>query len=49
MDAQEYVRLTQLMSEDKVEAFLQGHPAPALTDAFVPTDRYLAPVFSDAY
>lgn len=49
MDVQEYARLTQLMSEDKVEAFLQGHPAPPLTDAFVPTDRYLAPVFSDAY
>lgn len=49
MDGEEYVRLTQLMSRDKVDAFLVGHDVPPLTDAFVPTDRYLAPVFSDAY
>lgn len=49
MSAEEYARLTQLISQELVKAFLIGHPVPALTDAFAPTDRYLAPVFSDAY
>ncbi|MFA6429582.1 MAG: fused MFS/spermidine synthase [Patescibacteria group bacterium] len=39
----------QILPQEKVETFLASHKAPALTDNFVPTDRYLAPVFSDAY
>lgn len=35
--------------ENEVEAFLTGHPVPILEDAYVPLDRYLAPVFRDAY
>lgn len=38
-----------IIPDEKVDAFLAGHPDPALTDDFVPTDRYLAPVFTDAY
>gem|GEM_PF-75650 len=49
MNQEEYTRLTQLISHESVQAFLRGHPVPILTDAFAPTDRYLAPVFSDAY
>lgn len=49
MSAEEYLRLTQLLPEAAVEAFLRGHEVPPLTDAFAPTDRYLAPVFADAY
>lgn len=45
----EYRRLTQLLPAQTVDAFLRGHSVPSLTDAFVPTDRYLAPVFADAY
>lgn len=49
MSAEEYARLTQLVPQADISAFLNGHPVPPLTDAFAPTDRYLAPVFSDAY
>ncbi len=49
MSAEEYTRLTQLLPQAIIEAFLRGHEVPVLTDAFVPTDRYLAPVFADAY
>lgn len=49
MSAEEYRRLTQLIPQESIKAFLIGHPVPALTDEFAPTDRYLAPVFSDAY
>ncbi len=49
IEENEYRRLTQLLPSPAVEAFLRGHPVPPLTDAFVPTDRYLAPVFADAY
>ncbi|MBP6944936.1 spermidine synthase [Patescibacteria group bacterium] len=49
MSAEEYTRLTQLLPQTTIEAFLRGHEVPLLTDAFVPTDRYLAPVFADAY
>lgn len=45
----EYTRLTQLLSQEQMDAFIVGHPVPILRDDFVPTDRYLAPVFSDAY
>lgn len=49
MSVEEYTRLTQLLPQATIEAFLRGHEVPLLTDAFVPTDRYLAPVFADAY
>lgn len=42
-------RAITLLTDEQVSAFLAGHPDPALTDDFVPTDRYLAPVFADAY
>ncbi len=38
-----------LLSDDQVQAFLTGHQAPALFDDYAPTDRYLGPVFRDAY
>lgn len=38
-----------LLPSEEVEAFLAAHPEPALTDDFVPVERYLAPVFRDAY
>jgi len=38
-----------ILSPEKVDAFLAEHAEPALTDAFVPVERYLAPVFRDAY
>jgi hypothetical protein len=38
-----------LLSDEEVAAFQEGHPVPPLVDDFVPIDRYLAPVFSDAY
>lgn len=38
-----------LLSDEQVDKFLESHRAPALTDDFAPTDRYLAPVFRDAY
>lgn len=38
-----------LLDPAEIEDFLSRKPAPALTDDFVPVDRYLAPVFSDAY
>ena len=38
-----------LLPEEQVNAFLEKHPAPALTDDFAPVDRYLSPVFQDAY
>lgn len=41
--------IQSLVPETDVQAFLAKHPEPALTDDFVPTDRYLAPVFADAY
>lgn len=39
----------QFIPHDDVQAFLAEHPTPLLTDDFAPTDRYLAPVFKDAY
>lgn len=48
-DAAAHAAAIHLLPAEKVEAFLAGHEAPALTDDFVPTDRYLAPVFMDAY
>lgn len=38
-----------LLSDEQVDKFLASHSAPALTDDFAPTDRYLAPVYRDAY
>lgn len=38
-----------LLSDDQVAKFLESHTAPVLTDDFAPTDRYLAPVYRDAY
>ncbi len=38
-----------LISETDIKSFLDTHKAPVLTDDYVPIDRYLAPVFSDAY
>lgn len=38
-----------LISADTMRGFLDAHPARALTDDFAPTERYLAPVFRDAY
>lgn len=49
MEDAEYRRLTQLLPQSLVDAFQYGHPVPLLTDQFVPLDRYLAPVFADAY
>lgn len=40
---------TYLLTIAQVEDFLRTHPTPKLTDDFVPTDVYLAPVFRDAY
>ncbi len=48
-DPDTHRRAITLVSEEKVDAFLRAHPTPALTDAFAPTERYLAPVFADAY
>ena len=39
----------KILSDDQVEAFLEDRPEQKLTDAFVPVDRYLAPLFRDAY
>ncbi|HVM90723.1 MAG TPA: fused MFS/spermidine synthase [Verrucomicrobiae bacterium] len=39
----------EFVSHEEVEAFLKDHVTPILTDDFAPTDRYLAPVFKDAY
>jgi hypothetical protein len=49
MEDAEYRRLTQLLPQSLVDAFQHGHPVPLLTDQFAPLDRYLAPVFADAY
>lgn len=38
-----------LLTDEQVEAFLIGHETPALRDDFAPTDRYLSPVFVDAF
>ncbi len=38
-----------LLSDGEVDAFLSAHPAPPLRDDYVPVDRYLAPIFHDAY
>jgi spermidine synthase len=47
----EEMRQTQirLMDPARITELLDRKKAPALRDDFVPTDRYLAPVFSDAY
>jgi len=39
----------KLIPHDQVEPFLDDHITPVLSDDFAPTDRYLAPVFQDAY
>ncbi len=41
--------LYTLLGDEVVEAFLAEHKEPVLRDTFVPVDRYLAPVFRDAY
>lgn len=41
--------LFALLGSEAVQAFLDAHPEPPLRDDFVPVDRYLAPVFRDAY
>lgn len=38
-----------LLTDQEVDAYLSAHPAPVLRDDYVPLDRYLAPVFQDAY
>lgn len=38
-----------LLDDEQVERFLNEHPEPVLRDAYVPVDRYLAPVFRDAH
>ncbi len=38
-----------LIDPTEIEELLDRKRAPALTDDYVPTDRYLAPVFTDAY
>lgn len=38
-----------LIDPTEIDALLERKRAPALTDDYVPTDRYLAPVFTDAY
>ncbi len=48
-DGEDHAHAIQLLSDEQVETFLAGHDSPALTDNFVPTDRYLAPIFMDAY
>ncbi|MCE9586422.1 fused MFS/spermidine synthase [Candidatus Uhrbacteria bacterium] len=41
---------SKLLDPAIVEEFLSSHPnTPVLTDDYVPIDRYLAPVFRDAY
>lgn len=42
-------RAMTLIDPSEVEALLATKRVPALTDDYVPVDRYLAPVFSDAY
>lgn len=44
-----YREVMKPLSPDEVQVFLQQHQAPILTDSFAPTDRYLAPLFRDAY
>lgn len=40
----------KLLDASVIEAFMKQHShAPALTDDYAPLDRYLAPVFRDAY
>ncbi|MCK9361538.1 fused MFS/spermidine synthase [Patescibacteria group bacterium] len=39
----------RLINPDRITELLDRKKAPALRDDYVPTDRYLAPVFSDAY
>lgn len=39
----------RLIDPARITELLEREKAPALRDDFVPTDRYLAPVFSDAY
>ncbi len=46
LERKEYIRF---IAQDEVTAYVAAHPVPALTDGFVPLDRYLAKVFQDAY
>ncbi len=50
-DMAEEARQTQIRLVDpaRITELLDREKAPALRDDFVPTDRYLAPVFADAY
>jgi len=41
--------LFTLLDNETVDAFLEEHQEPILQDDFVPVDRYIAPVFRDAY
>lgn len=44
-----YQQIIKSLSPEEVEQFLESHASPILTDAFAPTDRYLAPLFSEAH
>lgn len=50
-DLSEEARRTavNLVDPTEIDQLLERKRAPALTDDYVPTDRYLAPVFTDAY
>lgn len=50
-NATDETRQTQvrLIDPSRITELLEREKAPALRDDYVPTDRYLAPVFSDAY
>lgn len=48
-DIDKWNQSINLLNQSEVDDFMNQHPVPALTDDFVPTDRYLAPVFVDAY
>lgn len=45
----EWKKSIALLDQQELDAFMATHTTPALTDDFAPTDRYLAPVFADAY
>jgi spermidine synthase len=49
LSEEERRQVLMLVDTREVDALLQRVTVPALTDDYVPTDRYLAPVFSDAY
>lgn len=44
-----YRQMVEPLSPEQVQGFLRDQNTPKLTDAFAPTDRYLAPLFREAY